>query len=94
MKAVDKGNGRFEGTANGHLYMINDDQADYFAEKWKTNGPETIVAAILEDKNFWGADLTGLNGFSGSVDQYLHLLMKNGVMPVLRRVQLNKTAVG
>jgi tagaturonate reductase len=93
MKGTEKQN-NFEGWSNGRAYPIKDEQAAYFAEKWKVNNPETIVAAILGDKDFWGTDLTALNGFAAAVNRHLQTILKYGAMAAIRRAQLNKITVG
>ena len=85
------GRGKFYGNVNGTAYEIQDDAAGYFAGKWANHDVNALVDEVLCDKNFWGEDLSTLNGFADAVKMNLQSLQKNGVMATLRRVELNKT---
>jgi tagaturonate reductase len=83
MKCDKNQNGQYVGNANGAEYVIQDDQAVYFAEKWKTLDADCLVDSVLSDKNFWGEDLSQLNGFAESVKNNLCSLMKDGVVKAI-----------
>jgi tagaturonate reductase len=91
MKCSKNAKGKFYGYTNGAAYEIQDDAAGYFAEKWANHDANALVDEILCDKNFWGEDLSALQGFADAVKVHLDSLQKNGVMATLRRVELNKT---
>jgi tagaturonate reductase len=82
--------GKFEGQSNGSGYIIEDDNAGYFADKWLETDITAMVESVLADKNFWGADLSQLRGFSEAVEVNLKSLMENGAMENIRRIQSNK----
>jgi len=71
-----------------------DDQAAYFTKKWKEHGPENIVESILSDESLWGTDLSRFDGFAETVTLHLLSIMRNGMMPVVRRMQINKIVAG
>ena len=91
MKCAKNAKGKFYGYSNGSAYEIQDDAASYFADKWANHDADALVDEVFHDKNFWGEDLSALNGFAGSVKRNLHSLQKNGVMATLRRLELNQT---
>ncbi|MEO7394288.1 MAG: tagaturonate reductase [Chitinophagaceae bacterium] len=73
----------YEGYANGKSYFVQDDNVAYFSEHWKTKNTDVMVDTILADKNFWGADLSALPGFTEAVKMNLKLLVDNGVAKTL-----------
>jgi tagaturonate reductase len=91
MKSTKNQKEQYAGISNGVEYVIQDDHAGYLAAKWNDEDPEKVVDSALADKQFWGTDLSRLNGFAEAVKSNLRSLMRNGVMATLRRVQLNKT---
>ncbi len=93
MNGRPNGRGQFEGTANGKNYIVEDDQAAWFADKWKEFGAEGITDAVLSDKNFWGDDPGTLTGFIPAVRSRLRSLIQYGAMATLRRHVLNKPEV-
>jgi tagaturonate reductase len=102
MKCTANTKGQYVGNANGTEYMIQDDHAAYFADKWQKLDADCLVDAVLTDKNFWGEDLGKLNarpddpvgrGFAGLVKNNLRSLMSCGVMATIRSAELNKTTV-
>ena len=90
LKCSKNDKGQYEGTANGTSYIIQDDNAAYFADKWQQYDADTIVNAVLADSAFWGADLSKLPGFTAAVTLNLNSLIKNGVNETIHRTQLNK----
>jgi tagaturonate reductase len=84
---------QYMGISNGTAYMVQDDQAHYFADKWHDHDAERLVETVLADTHFWDADLTKLKGFSELVKGYLKSLTQYGSMATIRRMQLNKAAV-
>ena len=65
----------------------------FFAGKWAEDNGERVVESVLSDKDFWGTDLSQLNGFADAVKLNLRSLIKNGALTTLRRSQLNKTGL-
>lgn len=93
MKSVKNDKGQYTGYVNGLPYLVQDDHAAYFAKKWTNSDVNAAVDSILADKEFWGADLTSLDGFAEAVTISLDSLMRKGIMASLRRIQFNKTVV-
>ncbi len=91
MKCDRNEKGQYTGHANLADYVVQDDHAAYFADKWKQYDQPAMVEAILSDKEFWGLDLAQLNGFSDRVATNLQSLMHNGAMATLRSLYLEKT---
>jgi len=91
MKCTKNAKGKYCGCVNGAAYEVQDDHAGYFAEKWEDHDADSLTETVLEDKNFWGTDLSKLNGFSEAVKMNLRSLLKNGIMTTIRHIQLNKT---
>jgi tagaturonate reductase len=94
MKGIKNGMGAYEGIANGKTYSIQDDSAALLAAPWLEKDSDCLVDKILAEKDFWGADLQQLNGFSNAVKKHLRSLMKNGALETIQQVQLNKTVAG
>jgi tagaturonate reductase len=88
-----KEDGKYIGSVNGSQYPVEDDRADYYAEKWKANDINKLVDEVLADREFWEVDLTSLNGFAEAIKINLHSLMQNGAMATLQNLTLNKTVV-
>ena len=93
MKCSKNEKGQFAGCANGKEYVIQDDHAAYFENKWKNNNANDVVDSVLSDKNFWGPDLSELNGFAEMVKNNLCLIMKDGALKLIGNLQLNKATV-
>jgi tagaturonate reductase len=91
MKSNKNAKGKFYGWVNGSAYELHDDAAAYFAGKWANHDAKALVDEVLSDKDFWGEDLSVLNGFADAVKMNLQSLQKSGVMATLRRVDLKKT---
>ncbi|SFE70338.1 tagaturonate reductase [Thermoflexibacter ruber] len=69
MRVVKEENGKFYGKRGADFYLIQDDYASYFAEKWKniatedTQAVNQVLHQIYNDADFWGTDLTKVQGF-------------------------------
>ena len=79
MKATRIEGGKYFGTLNGTEYAITDDAASILFEAWKKEEPKEVVQAVLQNKELWGEDLTGLVGFADSVANKLESMMTEGV---------------
>jgi tagaturonate reductase len=93
MKCKAGANGQFSGLWNQKEYFIHDEAAAWFAEKWQSADSGAVVNSILSDKNFWGAELSGLNGFAERVKTDMNTLLKNGVISAVRSFEMQKTEV-
>ena len=93
MKSEKNERGQFVGNWNQNEYVIQDEHASYFYEKWKRHEAESLVEDVLGDKDFWGTDLLLLNGFANAVKTGLASLMKSGVEDTLRQLESEKIFV-
>jgi tagaturonate reductase len=82
----------FVGTSEGIQYVVHDDHAQYFAERWANDADET-VDQILRDRQFWGTDLSLLNGFADAVKRNVLLLIQHGAKSVIQQMEFAKTIV-
>jgi tagaturonate reductase len=81
---------KWYGEAHGQEYLIQDEQAGYFADLWQRLPAAEVVQVALGNQNLWGTDLTALPGFADSVTRYLTQLQHEGAAATLATV-LNKT---
>jgi tagaturonate reductase len=81
MKSVKNADGNYYGEVNGKNYLIQDNNADYYAGKWEQ--PQTVVKTILSNTDLWGDDLSSLPGFIDAVTNKLHALMEKGAIAVI-----------
>jgi tagaturonate reductase len=81
MKAVKVEDSKYFGQRDEAFYHINDAQAAYFYEQWQgvTNANTAeFVQSILSNKQLWDTDLTKLEGFAETVNNYLVEMMTTG----------------
>ncbi|MDA2927849.1 tagaturonate reductase [Acidobacteria bacterium AH-259-G07] len=77
MKGVEKKEGRIFGRRDHELYVINDDQAEYFFSQWKEINEDDkqqvshFVDQICQNSHLWEINLAQLPGFSAKVAEYL-----------------------
>ncbi len=88
MRSTRQDGDKYYGEANGQEYLLQDEQAGYFAELWQRPAAE-VVSAALSNQELWGTDLTALPGFEASVARYLAQLQQEGAVATLATV-LNK----
>lgn len=93
MKCSKNEKGQFVSNVNGIDYIIQDDHAVYFENKWRGNSAGDVVDSVLSDKNLWSEDLSQLQGFAESVKNNLCSLMKDGALKLISNLQFNKTTV-
>jgi len=78
--------GKWYGEAHGQEYLIQDEQAGYFADLWQRLPPAEVVQVALGSQALWGTDLTALPGFADSVARYLAQLQQEGTAAALATV--------
>lgn len=83
MKPVAEENHVYFGERDGERYLIQDEKAAYFYQKWQQNSPKRLVESILKDKTLWDTDLTLLPGFASCVIENLENMLENGVNQTL-----------
>lgn len=91
MKCSQGTDKRYYGEANGRTYLVEDDAAPWFAEKWAGNNVDALVDAVLADKDRWGTDLSALNGFAAAVKENIRIIQKDGAIHALNSGQLRQT---
>lgn len=91
MKAVKETGGKYYGRFNGNDYLITDDKAFYFYEKWQNTQPALIAASVLRDISLWGYDLTGLAEFADAVQEKINDIEENGMAAVLDPLHTQKS---
>ena len=83
MKAVKKEGAKYFGSRRGELYLIQDDQADYFYEAWKSIQPDqeaslkSFVMKVCQNTELWDSDLTTLPMFVETVTDNLTNLIRS-----------------
>ena len=93
MKCDINESGNYVGKIDGLEYPVQDDHAGYFAEKWSSNNIDDLVDETFRDEEFWGTDLSLLNGFAEAVKKDLRLLTRDGSASAIQQLELNKTIV-
>ena len=93
MKCKEGANGQYTGNLNGTNYVVEDEMASYFAEKWKTNDEDLVTDSVLADINLWGTDLSKLKGFAEAIKENMQMLISNGSIAVISKTKLKKTIV-
>jgi tagaturonate reductase len=91
MKAVKQEGSQYFGQRGEDFYLINDDQAAYFYQKWQGITAETaagLVQSILSNTQIWDTNLTKLSGFAEAVTDYLVEMMNSGVKATLEKAIL------
>jgi tagaturonate reductase len=93
MKCTKEADGKYYGQRNGQPYLINDDNAAFYAECWKHNDAFSVSSMVLARKEIWGRDLLELNGFSRRVTEFLNVLISSGASTVVQQLKaLQKTS--
>ena len=71
----------YRGIRDGESYPVKDDQSavDFFTAQWATNDVPTIAKATLENKEFWGTDLTQYDGLEDLIIGYLDSIINTGM---------------
>src|SRR5215218_6539762 len=92
-KPVKQEGTKMYGALNDKEYIINDDMAASFIERWNNFTLPQLVKAVLSDVSLWGGDLSLLPGFYESVLEKLNLILDNGAHQALEIVQSKKEIV-
>lgn len=73
------------GMRNGTEYMIKDDQAvlDFFFAH-RNDSAKDLAHAVCTNEQFWGEDLSKLDGFEAEVCRYLEEIEEKGAYEVMR----------
>ncbi|GGF82528.1 tagaturonate reductase [Wenyingzhuangia marina] len=76
----------YKGDRDGEKIALNDDQSalDFFATQWATGDIVEIVKATLSNTDFWGTDLSTIDGLQTTVTTYLQAIVDNGMKASLQ----------
>lgn len=85
--------GKYYGSYNGMEYVINDDSAAYFYQKTAEINEADYVETVLNDTDFWGADLNEIPGFIGVVENDYDNILEKGITAALEDLNLKLKAV-
>ncbi|WP_205500009.1 tagaturonate reductase [Rufibacter psychrotolerans] len=68
----------YKGEYNGEQIPLNDtpEVLEFFQAAWQKDSPEETVQAVLANQEFWGTDLTQVEGLAQTVVQELGLLQQ------------------
>ncbi|KAA0991539.1 tagaturonate reductase [Dyadobacter aurulentus] len=83
MKPARKDGDKYYGLANGDYYLIQDEKAAFFYQKWQMSSMEETVKAILKDVTIWGKDLSKEESLVTGIAGHLLSLKQNGAMETL-----------
>ena len=72
----------------GDLYEPNDDSSviNFFKEIWKTNDYKKIAEKTCKNIDFWGVDLTKLNGFVEKIEINIRGIIENGIISEVEKI--------
>ena len=75
------------GTRGDNTYLIKDDKAvlEFYAAH-KDDSVEDLVHAVCTNEDFWGEDLSAIDGFEASVASYLADIRENGAYEVMKKL--------
>lgn len=90
MRCTKAEDGNFYGSSFGNKYLVNDDNASYYAAKWERLEVPELVKKVLGDTAFWEADLLALPGFAAAVTERLQELVKEGAAHAINHVQQDR----
>ena len=93
MKCEKDTDGKYYGNINNASYLVQDDNAAWYADKWQQYEAAEIVANTLGDVNFWDANLGDLPGFLNAVQQKLNYLINGDIAAAVEKSHTEKTAV-
>ena len=87
MKCEQAGDGKFYGESDGEKYLVNDDNAARYAEKWKQAGSiPQLVQDIMGDESFWDINFGSHAGFIKAISGKLQELINNGASAAIKKI--------
>jgi tagaturonate reductase len=87
MKGDLAADGKYYGDIKGKKYLINDDNAGWYAEKWKNAAsPAELVQGVLGDESFWGINLAENPALLNTITSKLQELILHGAASVLLKI--------
>jgi tagaturonate reductase len=75
----------YKGDRYGSPIALKDDQTilDFFKNSWSTNNFVEVAEAVLSNTNFWGVDLTAIDGLQEEVTIHLESILMDGMKTAL-----------
>jgi tagaturonate reductase len=75
----------YKGDRNGQPIAIKDDQVvlDFFKNAWNSNNFKEVAESVLSNINFWGMDLTEIDGLQEEVTSHLGTILNDGMKTAL-----------
>jgi tagaturonate reductase len=80
MKAVKKDGNLYYGILNEKHYLIQDQRAAYFYQKWQMPVLRDMVRSILKDSTLWGKDLSKFGVIEDNIVYYLESVKTKGAL--------------
>jgi len=76
----------YKGERNGETIELKDSQEvlDFFESQWSSNNYKAIVINVISNTDFWGKDLSEVNGMHELVSSNLENIMINGMQEALK----------
>ena len=93
MKCEPSENGKYYGENKGVIYPVQDDQAAFFHQQWKSDSLNELVINVLANDSLWGENLNSLRGFAFAVTNYMESFIQKGVIPTIKEFQANRNKV-
>ncbi len=90
MKVTIKRGGLCYGELNGATYLVQDEQASVFYNRWAALSTPALVHEVLKDTSYWGTDLHALPGFQQAVIDKLNLILNSGAKETLEIIYSKK----
>jgi tagaturonate reductase len=87
MKCEKGSDGKYYGEVNGEKYLVNDDNAGWYAEKWQqAHNISQFTQSILGDESFWEMNFEVHKGFVNAISSKLQELIKSGAMAAIKQI--------
>ncbi|WP_439556520.1 tagaturonate reductase [Dyadobacter sp.] len=84
MKPARKDGDQFYGQSNGEYYLINDEKAAFFHQKWQMGSLYDMVKSILKESSIWGKDLSKTEPLVSTIAAHLQSFKQNGAAATLK----------
>jgi len=77
----------YKGDRNGTSIALKDDQEvlDFFATAWSSNNFVQVAENVLSKTDFWGTDLTEIDGLQEEVTSHLETILNDGMKTALEQ---------
>ncbi|MGK2862233.1 MAG: tagaturonate reductase [Chitinophagaceae bacterium] len=87
MKCEKAEDGKYYGEVNGRKYLVNDDNTDWYAAKWKqAESTSQLVQDMLGDESFWGTNLGSYASFINAISSKLQQLINSGAQAAIKQI--------